>query len=38
MVTPVADPTPFTLPAFTVAQGVELCQTAELVTSWLPLL
>lgn len=37
MVTPVAGPMPFTTPVLTVAQGVELCQKAELVTSLLPL-
>jgi len=36
--TPLATPTPFTVPRFTVAQGVELCHVAELVTSLLPLL
>jgi hypothetical protein len=34
----VAEPTPVTRPAFTVAHGVELCQDAEFVTSLLPLL
>jgi hypothetical protein len=38
MVTFVELPTPFTTPALTVAQGVELAQFAELVTSLLPLL
>lgn len=38
IVTPEAGPTPVTTPAFTVAQGLELCQFAELVTSLLPLL
>jgi len=35
---PLATPIPFTCPWFTVAQGVELCQVAELVTSLFPLL
>ena len=37
-VTPDVAPMPFTFPEVTVAQGVELCQRAELVTSLLPLL
>jgi hypothetical protein len=37
IVTLVADPTPVTRPAFTVAQAVELCHEAEFVSSLLPL-
>jgi hypothetical protein len=38
IVTLVAAPMPSTRPALTVAQGVELCQDADFVTSLLPLL